>query len=210
MSRQRPFVNRWEDSFEDGQKYKKKLFVQDGLTFNEVTARVVEPYSPPTPIVNVARLDVGGGPSHIHHGGVAAYKVTFGLLFPDRVSYVTYMANISNLQKFYDERGQIFTGVVEDVKPRVVETNRRYLVDVNLLMIKKDAYDLKDFYEFQDIEGHWAESQIAEMANLGLLSVMTKDGDPVLQFRPNDVISRAEFLSIVNRTRRYLERMIRG
>lgn len=199
-----------DDSYEGGQKYKKKLFVQDGLAFSEVDARVVEPYTPPTPITNIARLDVNNGPSHIHHGGVAAYKISFGLLFPDRMSYVTYMANISNVHKFYDERGQIFTGVAEEVKPRVVETNRRYLVDISLLVIKKDSYDLKDFYEFQDIEGHWAESQIAEMSNLGLLAVITKDGDPVLSFRPNDVISRAEFLTILNRTRRYLERMIRG
>lgn len=210
MSRQRPYVNNWEDTKEQGQTYKKKLFVMEGLTFNEVDARVVEPYTPATPITNIARLDVNEGPSHIHHGGVAAYKISFGLLFPDRLSYVTYMSNIANTHKFYDERGQIFTGVAEDVRPRVLEANRRYLVDVSLITIKKDAYDLKDSFQFQDIEGHWAEDQIKEMANLGLLAVITKEGDPVLNFRPNDIITRGEFLTMLNRTRRLLERMIRG
>lgn len=210
MSRQRPFVQMEDDSMEQGQKYKKTLFVREGLTFNEVRGRVVEPYTPPTPVISVAKLDVSGGPSHIHHGGVGVYKITFSLLFSDRMGYVTYMSNIQNVHKFYDERGQIFTGTPEDVKPRVVEANRRYIVDITMIAIKKDAYDLKDVFEFQDIEGHWAEDQIREMANLGLLSVVTRDGDPVLNFRPNDLITRGEYIAILNRTRRLLETSLRG
>lgn len=210
MSRQRPYVQPSDDSMEQGHIYKKTLFVREGLAFSEVRGRVIEPYSPPTPAINVAKLDVSGGPSHIHHGGVGVYKIVFSLLFTDRMSYVTYMANVQNLHKFYDERGQIFTGAPEDVKPRVVEANRGYVVDVTMVAIKKDAYDLTDVFDFQDIEGHWAEEQIREMTNLGLLSVVTNDGDPVLSFRPNDLITRGEFIAILNRTRRLLETSLRG
>lgn len=205
MSRQRPYVNFWEDN----QKYRKKLFVDVGMDFEKVNARVIEPYTPPTPDLKVAKIDMLGGPSHIHNSGIAAYKTSFGLLFPNRLSYVTYMAYIGNTHKFYDERGQIFMGTVEDAKPRAVEVNRRYVVDISLILIKKDSYDMKEFLKFQDVEGHWAEQHIDEMARLGILSVMTKDGDPVLYFRPNDFITRAEFVAMLNRTRRLLGKMLR-
>lgn len=205
MSRQRPYINPWEDE----QKYKKTLFVDVGMTFEKVNARVIEPYMPPAPMPKVAKLDVLGGPAHLHHSGISAYKSTFGLLFPNRRSYVEYMSYVGSTHKFYDERGQIYTGTVEDLRPRAVEANRRYVLDITLVLIKKDQYDKKDFFKFQDIEGHWAEEQISEMANLGILSVTTVDGDPVLYFRPNDFTTRGEFVAMLNRTRRLLEKVLR-
>ena len=205
MSRQKPYVNSWEDD----QRYKKILFVDVGMDFKKVNARVIEPYMPPAPMAKTAKLDVLEGPSHLHHSGISAYKSTFGLLFPDRISYVEYMAYVGSTHKFYDERGQIYTGVVEDLRPRAVEANQRYVVDVTLILIKKDQYDRKDYYKFQDIEGHWAEDQIGEMANLGLLAVTTVDGEPVLYYRPEDFITRGEFVAMLNRTRRLLEKVLR-
>ncbi|NMA87003.1 MAG: S-layer homology domain-containing protein [Tissierellia bacterium] len=179
------------------------------MTFEKVNARVIEPYMPPAPMPKVAKLDVLEGPAHLHHSGISAYKSTFGLLFPNRRSYVEYMSYVGSTHKFYDERGQIYTGTVEDLRPRAVEANRRYVLDITLVLIKKDQYDKKDFFKFQDIEGHWAEEQISEMANLGILSVTTVDGDPVLYFRPNDFTTRGEFVAMLNRTRRLLEKVLR-
>lgn len=205
MSRQRPYVN----PLDDNQKYKKTLFVDIGMTFEKVNARIIEPYSPPAPIPKVARLDILEGPSHIHHSGIAVYKTSFSLLFPDRRSYVEYMTYVGSTHKFYDERGQIFVGTAEDIKSRAIEANRRYVLDVSLILIKKDQYEKKDFFQFQDIEGHWAEDQISEMANLGILSVTTIEGEPVLYFRPNDFVTRGEFVAMLNRTRRLLEKVLR-
>lgn len=205
MSRQRPYI----DPNNDDQKYRKTLFVDVGMDFEKVNARVIEPYTPPSPIPKVAKIDILGGPSHLHHSGISVYKSSFGLLFPDRKSYVEYMVYVGSTHKFYDERGQIFTGTISDIKPRAVEANRRYLVDVNLVLIKKDQYEEKDRFRFQDIEGHWAEKQISEMANLGILAVVNLNGEPVLYFRPNDFVTRGEYVAMLNRTRRLLERMIR-
>jgi len=206
VSRQRPYVN----PLDDNHRYKKRLFVDVGMTFEEVNARIIEPYSPPAPVPKIARLDIINGPSHIHHSGISVYKTSFSLLFPNRRSYVEYMTYVGSTHKFYDERGQIFIGTVEDIKPRAIEANRRYVLDVSLILVKKDQYDKKDFFQFQDIEGHWAENQISEMANLGILSVTTIDGEPVLYFRPNDFVTRGEFVAMLNRTRRLLEKLLRG
>ncbi len=206
MSRQKPYVNPLDD---DKHKYKKRLFVDVGMEFKEVDAHIVEPYTPPSPVPKVAKIDILDGPSHLHHSGISAYKSTFGLLFLDRRSYVEYMSYIGGAHKFYDERGQIYIGTVDDVKPRAVEASTRYLLDITLILIKKDQYDKKDFFQFQDIQGHWAEEQISEMANLGTLSVTTVEGDPVLYFRPNDFTTRAEFVAMLNRTRRLLEKILR-
>jgi len=205
VSRQKPYVNSWEDN----QKYKKKLFIDVGMSFKEVNGKIVEPYTPPTPVPKVAKIEILEGPSHIHHSGISAYKTDFRLLFNDRKSYVEYMAYVGSTHKFYDERGQIYIGVVESIKPKSVEGNKRYLLDVSLALVKKDQYDKQDFFKFQDIQGHWAEDQIAEMANLGILSIVTIDGEPVLYFRPDDYVTRGEFVAMLNRTRRLLEKVLR-
>lgn len=205
MSRQRPYVN----PLDDNHRYKKRLFVDVGMTFEEVNARVIEPYSPPAPVPKIAKLDIINGPSHIHHSGISVYKTSFSLLFPNRRSYVEYMTYVGSTHKFYDERGQIFIGTVEDIKARSVEANKRYVLDVSMILVKKDQYDKKDFFQFQDIEGHWAEGQISEMANLGILTVTTIEGEPVLYFRPNDFTTRGEFVAMLNRTRRLLEKVLR-
>ena len=73
MSRQIPYVN----PLDDNHRYKKRLFVDVGMTFEEVNARVIEPYSPPAPVPKIAKLDIINGPSHIHHSGISVYKTSY-------------------------------------------------------------------------------------------------------------------------------------
>ncbi|SNS21899.1 S-layer homology domain-containing protein [Anaerovirgula multivorans] len=210
MSRQKPFLNRNDDeSTNEHGQYKKRLFVDVGTEFEEVEARVVEPYSPPTPIPKVTELRILDGPSHIHHSGMSVYKTSFSLLFNSRQAYAKYMSYAGWTHKFYDERGQIYTGTVEDIKAVSHEANRRYLVEVSLILIKKDSFIKKDRFSYTDIGGHWAEHNIRDMANLGLVSVVSSNGDPVLLFRPNDYMTRAEFTLTLNRTKKLVERLVR-
>lgn len=210
VSRQKPFLNRSDD---DGRnehsRYRKRLFVDVGMEFEEVKAQIVEPYSPPAPEPKLTELRILDGPSHLHHSGIAVYKTTFSLLFNDRQSYVKYMSYAGWTHKFYDERGQIYTGTVESIQPKAYEANRRYLVEVSLILIKKDEYLKRDRFQYQDIKGHWGEEQIKEAANLGLVSVVSHSGEPVLYFRPDDMMTRAEFTIVLNRTKKFIERLVR-
>jgi hypothetical protein len=189
-------------------KYKKKLFVDTGTSFMEVKARIVEPYTPPTPQFNVKELKIVNAPSHIQNMGISSYKATLTLLFNDKQSYSEYLMWCGWTHKFYDEKGSIYLGSVENMKVSIHEAERRYLVEIDLVLVKKDVYKEKDRFEFQDISGHWAEQDIREMANLGLITVITRDGQPVLYFRPNAYITRAEFITFLNRTRRLLDKII--
>lgn len=197
-------------------KYKKKLFVDTGPTFVEVRAKVIEPYSPPSPNPNFRELKIIHAPSHFHQMGISSYKSTMTLLFPDKQSYVEYLMFCGWTHKFYDEHGAIYLGALDSSpKVRAVEANKRYVVEISLTLIKKDAYDEENRFEFIDLDDestgnpHWAKSDIVEMANLGLISVLEADGSPVLYFRPNAYITRAEFVAFLNRTRRFIVNAIR-
>jgi hypothetical protein len=189
-------------------KYKLKLFVDTGVNFMEVNCKIVKPYTPPTPQPNVKELKTVNAPSHINNFGISSYKVTLNLLFSDKVSYSEYLMYVGWTHKFYDEKGAMYLGSVETIKTTVYEANRKYVVEIDLIMVKKDAYKDKNRFEFIDIGGHWAEKDIEEMANLGLISVIQSNGEPVLYFRPNAYITRAEFITFLNRTRRLLEQII--
>ncbi|RAT97917.1 S-layer homology domain-containing protein [Brevibacillus sp. Leaf182] len=191
------------------QRYKKKLFVDTGFEFMEVNARLIEPYSPPSPQPSLREIKIINAPSHIHHSGFSSYQCSLTLLFPDKESYNQYLSYAGWTHKFYDEKGSIFLGSAESITPHVLEAGRRYSVTVDLILIKKDSIERESRFQFQDIEGHWAQKNIEEMADLGLITVITRDGKPVIYFRPNDFVTRAEFIAFLNRTRRLVERMIR-
>ncbi len=53
---------------------------------------------------------------------------------------------------------------------------------------------------FTDVEGHWAEAQITDWQEQGLIS-----GYPDGSFRPNTAVTRAEFMTLVNRAFGYTE-----
>jgi hypothetical protein len=196
------------------EKYRKKLFVDTGMNFVEVKCRVIEPYSPPTPQPKMKELQVVNAPSHFHQMGISSYKAKLTLLFNTKQDYVDYIAFCGWTHKFYDERGAIYLGSLESINPQAKQASTRYLVEVNLILIKKDAYDQQDRFEYQDLDGqtdnpHWAYNDITEMSNAGLVSLVNKDGSPVLYFRPNAYITRAEFIVFLNRTRRFIERVVR-
>lgn len=190
-------------------RYKKKLFVDTGFEYIEVKARVVEPYSPPAPQPNLREIKIQNAPSHFHQLGISSYKASMNLLFNSKQDYHDYLTLCGWTHKFYDEQGNIYLGALESIKAQPYEGNRRYKVEVSFVFVKKDAYDRKHRFEFQDIETHWAQQDIEEMSDLGLVVVVSKDGDPELYFRPNDYTTRAEFITFLNRTRRLVERIIR-
>lgn len=206
MSQQYPFGSYNEPN---PVKFRKKLFVENGFEFIEVNGRVVEPYTPPTPKLGVQEIKIINAPSHFHQMGISSYSATLNLLFKSKQDYNDYLAFCGFTHKYYDEMGHIYVGSLESIKPVPYEGATKYLVEVNLLLIKKDGYDQKHRFAFQDIEGHWAESDIEQMADLGLIAVVSKDGIPEIYFRPADYVTRAEFIAFLNRTRRLVEKHLR-
>lgn len=196
-------------------KYKKKLFVDTGMSFVPVGARIIEPYSPPAPNLSVRELKILHAPSHFHQMGVSSYKCSFTLLFNDKQSYADYLVFCGWNHKFYDERGAIYIGVVDTMKPTAREANRRYTVEITMTLIKKDMYDEDNRFEFIDLQAegtevpHWSKTNVEEMANLGLIAILERDGTPVLYFRPDAYITRAEFVTFLNRTKKFIEQVIR-
>jgi hypothetical protein len=205
--------------------FKRKLFVDTGMNFMEVKARIVEPYTPPTPTVRTKELEVINAPSNFNSLGLGSYKIAINLLFATKEDYAEYMMWLGWTHKFYDERGQIYLGAVDSITPKPVYTSnvssgggredkRGYLVEVSLVTIKKDVYDRKSRFQFQDLkdenqDDYWFKPDIQELADLGIVAVLNNDGSPVLYFRPSDYISRSEFAVFLNRTRRFLEKVIR-
>lgn len=55
--------------------------------------------------------------------------------------------------------------------------------------------------QLEDIQGHWAEADIREWAEQGIIS-----GYPDHTFRPDTVVSRGEFVALVNRAFKYSEK----
>lgn len=207
MTQQYPYGNA-------NDRYKKKLFVDTGMDFKEVEARIIEPYQSPAPIPKAKEIKIINAPSHIHATGLASYKLVLHLLFEDKQKYSDYLVWAGWTHKFYDEKGHMYLGAVDSIKAQPVEATRRYKVEIQLTLVKKDLYDRKDRFEFQDLQdldGNEVSlaDDIREMANLGLITVMTNDGEPVVYFRPHDLTTRAEFVAFLNRTRRLVERMIR-
>lgn len=203
-------------------KYRRKLFVSTGMEFMEVKARIIEPYSSPSPQTQVKEIKIINAPSHFHQMGVSSYKATLNLLFKDKEAYHDYLIFIGWTHKFYDERGNIYYGVVESIKADPVFYHqgdpdidqKGYKAELSMTLIKKDGYDNESVMKYQDLQttegkDHWAKKDVDEMANLGLIVVSELDGTPIIYFRPEDFITRAEFVTFLMRTKRLIERIIR-
>lgn len=191
------------------ERYIKRLFVESGLGFIEVKARIVEPYNPPSPAPNIKEVRVLNAPSHIIVNSFSSYSASLTLLFMTKADFTEYLTFASWTHKFYDEKGHIFLGSVDGLKATAKEASTKYLVDLSLLLIKKDGEDKKNRFQFQDLDGITERVDIEEMAQLGLVSIITRAGQPVLYFRPNAFITRAEYVAFLNRTRRFIERIVR-
>jgi hypothetical protein len=57
---------------------------------------------------------------------------------------------------------------------------------------------------------HWAKEFIDNAARLGLVTQYDKNGNYVYTFRPNEFTTRVEMAAVLNRLRKYVERVIRG
>jgi hypothetical protein len=57
---------------------------------------------------------------------------------------------------------------------------------------------------------HFAYNDIQEIANVGIVSTQDGRGNPVYTYRPNARATRAEAITMLNNTRKWIERMLRG
>ncbi len=57
---------------------------------------------------------------------------------------------------------------------------------------------------------HWAKDYIENCARLGFVTQYDKNGNYIYNFRPDELSSRAEMAALINRLRKYVERVIRG
>lgn len=197
-------------------KYKRKLFVDSGVNWVEVKARIIEPYVNPTPQPNTKEIKLINAPSHIQQMGIASYKTTLTLMFPDKVSYANYMAYIGHGHKFYDERGQIYVGAVESVKTTSIEGHKRYKVEVTLVLVKKAENERgrKDAHQFVDVDFSdknptlrgWKD--LDDMIRHGVVNLYERDGTPILYFRPWQTLTRSEFAVWLMRTKKLIEQAV--
>ncbi len=205
-------------------KFKRRLFIETGFGYTEIAnskgfdevnslkiARIVEEYSPPTPSFKVAEIIVLNSASKIHGSGKASYKINLRLIFPEKKFYNEFLFFASNQVKFYDENGAIFVGSFnEPPETTRIEAGKRYDVKLNIVAVKKESYEEYEECKFIDIDGYWAEKDIKEMAHAGLITQMDRNGNYVYTFNPEVLSSRAVCTAFLNRTRKYIERMIRG
>lgn len=192
-------------------KYKRKLFVDTGFDHLEVKARIIEPYTNPTPQLNTKEVKLINAPSHIQQMGVSSYKSTLTLLFEDKVSYTEYMSYVGWGHKFYDERGAIYLGSVETVKTTSIEAQKRYKVEVSLILVKKDQTDRhKQEILFQDLgTDSTYYKDIEELTKLGVVMSYDEQGQPILYFNPGAMLTRAHLVAFMMRTKRLLDKMLR-
>lgn len=192
-------------------KYTKKLMVDIGYKYVLVRARIIEPYGSPIPQPSTKEIKLINAPSHIQQMGLSSYKVTLTLLFEDKNSYAEYVSYAGWGHKFYDEKGSVYVGALESIKTKSVEANRRYKVEVSLILIKKSRYDKEGVeIHFQDADksADYYED-LEDLANLGIIDAYEENGDPVLYFNISSRLSRAEFATMIMRTKRILEQMLR-
>ncbi len=195
--------------------YRKQLFIHNGSTFTEVQGRLINPYVPPTPQFKAREIQVIDAPSQLVSKRYASYKCKTGILFNQKNQFSEFVSHASGTIKFYDEKGSIYLGVIENIVPAVYEAGSRYTADVDLLLIKKDSYFNQRGHQFQDLLDinsgfpYWFANDVERMAALGIITSITRDGEYVRYFEPNRPITRAELTAFLNRTRRSIEIIIR-
>lgn len=204
MSQQKPHRSADE-------RYKRKLFYDNGIKFVEVKGRLTGEYKPPTPVLRSSVNTTIQSSSGLIQQGTSHYSVTLQILFYSKEDYAEWLQYIGAEHKYYDEKGTIYVGIVNgepDIKTLEAET--KYLVTVNLLMIRKQDFEFRHQYPFIDIEGHWAKQYIDELQQRGLFIVYDHNGDPVQYFRPEVWINRAQTVALLTRAYKHIERILRG
>jgi len=170
MSQLKPMVDSGDDlgkPFVQRENSIRRLFVETGFGYKEVAnsspntddngklifPRIVEEYIPPSPSFNVSELKVANGPSRIHSTGKSSYRISLRLIFPDKVAYSEFLFYSSYNFKFYDERGGVYIGAIQDtIESLRVEGGLRYDVRFVLTGVKKDVDDRLEKVQFTDLE----------------------------------------------------------
>lgn len=191
--------------------FKRKLFYDNGIRFVEVKGRLTGEYKPPTPVLRSHVNTTIQSSSGLVSLGTSHYVTTLQFLFYSKDEFADWLQYIGAEHKYYDEKGTIYVGVVNgDVDIRSVEQESKYLVTVNLLLIRKQDFEFRHQYPFIDIENHWAKTYIDEMQQRGLISTYSSDGTPVQYFQPEVWITRAQTTAYMVRTYKYIEKILRG
>lgn len=185
------------------------LYVHNGIEYVKVPGRIIEPYSPPVPQMELKEHKISDGPSHIHQTGPSSYRCDITLLFDSRGNYSNYIRYVDNMHKFIDEKGNVFLGAVSEIKTSVYEKLTKYKVELSFLLEKKNGWEIKHQIYFQDIDALPTEREILEMGRLGLIATRNYSGEAVLYFGPYELLSRAEATTLLNNTRKWIERMVR-
>lgn len=204
MSQQKPYRN--EDDI-----YKKKLFYDNGIQFKEVKGRMTKEYVPPTPVLMSHANQALQSSAGMVQRGTSHYTLTLTFLFSSKKEYADWLQYIGSTHKFYDEKGTIYIGVVNgNLDIRAVEQESKYLVSVQLIMIRKQDFEFRHKAPFIDIDTHWAKTYIDELQQRGLISVYNSAGEEVQYFRPETYIDRAQTVTFLTRTYKYLNKILRG
>ena len=191
--------------------FKRKLFYDNGIRFVEVKGRLTGEYRPPTPVLKSHANTTIQSSSGLVSLGTSHYATTLQFLFYSKDEFADWLQYIGSEHKYYDEKGTIYVGVVNgDVDIKSVEQESKYLVTVNLILIRKQDFEFRHQYPFIDIENHWAKTYIDEMQQRGLISTYASDGTPVQYFQPEVWITRAQTTAFMTRAYKYIEKILRG
>jgi hypothetical protein len=198
-------------NFSEDKKYKRMLFCHNGIRFNEVNARQVTEYKPPTPVVKTSSNATIQGTSGLVSNGTSHYTASLSMLFYSKKDYADWLQYIGSQHKYYDEKGSIFLGVVggePDIK--TLEAESKYLITVPFLFIKKHEFSNDNEHDFIDTNNHWAKQYIDDMANIGVVSSYGIDGEKIIEFRPNNTTTRAESVALIIRAKKHIDMILRG
>jgi hypothetical protein len=204
MSQQKPYMG-------EDEVYKRRLFYDNGIRYVEVEGKFVNEYKPPTPVMKSHANQSLQSQSGLVQSGTAHYETEVTLLFYSKKEYADYLQYIGSQHKYYDEKGTIYIGIV-DGSPDIstLEGHTKYMVTLQLLLIRKSEFETRSTEFYIDTAGHWAEQYIDDMKERNLISVYDYNGAFVQYFRPEDQITRAETASMVMRSFKYLEKLLRG
>lgn len=191
--------------------FKRKLFYDNGIKFVQVRGRLTGEYKPPTPVLKSSINTNLQSSAGMVSQGTAYYTTTLQFLFYSKEEYADWLQFIGAEHKYYDEKGTIYVGVVNgDLDLRTEEFETKYIVSVNLNLIRKQDFEFRHQYPYIDIEDHWAETYIDEMQQRGLIATYDTDGTPVQYFQPEVWITRAQTTTYMTRTYKHIEKILRG
>ncbi|MGG1652529.1 S-layer homology domain-containing protein [Paenibacillus sp. NRS-1780] len=191
--------------------YKKRLFYDNGIRFVEVKAKLISEYKPPAPHLKSHVHETFSYSAGLVNRGTSHYTASLTLLFYSKKEYADWLSFIGSEHKYYDEKGTIYLGVVTgkpDIQTAELET--KYIIQVQMSLIRKQGDEYRCKSQFIDLKGHWASSCIEEMEQRGMVPIPADEGEISPYFRPDEGCTRAEGITFLMRSYRYVDRILRG